>query len=219
MKGIWIAEVGINHHGDIEKAKRMASKALDAGATYVKFQYYNPVQVLGRNHPDLQYAQQCYFTRLQHEDIKHYCDSIGAKYLVSVFNVGDIGWADKLCSAHKIASRMNKNAEFIAKIEHCKKPTFMSVQPESGVRIPDRFKLMWCIREYPSVKEDIIKYPYWDIGLSSHCPDPSATEWAFNHGARVIENHVAESREEEGCDISSSLTLAEYTKLIKTCEF
>lgn len=213
---IWIAEIGINHHGNIDKAKRMALKAMECGATYIKFQYYNPERVLGHKHPDLQYAKQCYFSRQQHEELRKF---IGEKYLVSVFNVGDIGWANSLCSAHKIASRMNTNTEFISKIEDTKKPVFMSIQPELGIRIPERFRLMWCIREYPSFKEDVLKYPYnKHFGLSSHCPDPSATLEAVKQGAEVIENHVCESREELGCDISSSLTLDEYQILIKTSE-
>jgi|ERR1051326_5578224 N-acetylneuraminate synthase len=214
-KIISIAEIGVNHHGDIEKAKRMCSKAHDAGATYIKSQYYNPYKVLGKNHPDLNYALQCQFTRQQHEEIARYCRSFGAHYGLAVFSPGDVGWLDGFSVFHKIASRMNQNQEFIAKIDSCKKITFMSIQPELSVRIPERFKLMWCVREYPTVKEDIMKYPYTGFGLSSHCPDPSATLYAVNHGATVIENHLVESREEKGCDVSSSLTFEEYAKLLK----
>lgn len=212
----FIAEIGINHHGDINKAKRMCSKALDCGATYVKSQYYNPYRVLGPKHPELDYALQCQFTRQQHEEIYKYCLSIGAIYGVSVFSPGDVGWVNGFSKYHKIASRMNTNQEFINKIESCKKITFMSIQPEQGVRIPQRFKLLWCIREYPSFKSDIIKYPYnQNFGLSSHCPDPSVTVEAIRMGARVVENHLCESKEESGCDISSSLTFKEYAKMIK----
>lgn len=212
----WIAELGINHHGDFEKAKRMCSKAHDAGATYIKGQYYNPYKVLGRNHPDLNYALQCQFTRQQHEELARYCRSFGATYGLSVFSCGDVGWLDGFSKFHKIASRMNQNQEFIQRIEICKKITFMSVQPEMGVKIPDRFKLLWCVREYPTIKETVINYPYnKQFGLSSHCPDPSATLEAICNGATVVENHLCESREESGCDISSSLTFEEYAKLIR----
>ena len=214
---IWIAELGVNAHGDIEKMKRMCSKAYDAGATYIKGQYYNPYRVLGRQHPDLNYALQCQFTRQQHEEIARYCRSFGAHYGISVFTPYDVGWLDGFVVFHKIASRMNRNAEFIARIDQCKKITFMSIQPDTvDQRIPDRFKLMWCVREYPTFKEDILKYPYnRQYGLSSHCPDSSATFSAINLGAQVIENHLCESREEKGCDISSSLTFEEYKDLIR----
>ena len=215
----FLAEIGINHHGDFEKAKRMCSKAVDAGATYVKGQYYNPHKVLGPTHPELQYAIQCQFSRQQHEQLAQYCRTLGSHYGVSVFSPYDIGWLDGFSVFHKIASRMNQNAEFIQKIEKCKKITFISVQPEHGIRIPDRFKMMWCIREYPSFKSDILDYPYNNnFGLSSHCPDPSATLEAIKIGARVVENHLVESRDEEGCDVSSSLTFEEYKKMIREAE-
>ncbi len=212
----FIAEIGVNHGGDFDKAQRMCRAAHKAGATYIKGQFYNPYQVLGRSHPDLNYALQCQFTRQQHELLAEYCTNLGTPYFVSVFNVGDIGWADRFCPVHKVASRMNLNQEFIAKIEQTKKPVFMSIQPEMGIRIPERFKLMWCLREYPSTKEQVLDYPYTrKLGLSSHCPDASATLEAIKRGALVIENHVCESRAEPGCDISSSLTLEEYAELIK----
>lgn len=218
-KIIYIAELGINHHGDIEKAKRMCSKAHDAGATYIKSQFYNPYKVLGKNHPELNYALQCQFTRQQHEEIARYCRSLGAHYGVAVFTPYDVGWLDGFSVFHKIASRMNQNQEFIQRIEKCKKITFMSIQPDLGVRIPERFKLMWCIREYPTMKEDILKYPYNNnFGLSSHCPDPSATLEAIKMGATVVENHLVESREEKGCDVSSSITFDEYAKMIREAE-
>lgn len=214
---IFIAELGINAHGDIEKMKRMCEKAHRAGASYIKGQYYNPRKVLGLNHPHLQYALQCQFSRSQHEEISRYCRSLSAHYFVSVFDVGDVSWVDRFSPVLKIASRMNKNQEFISKIDDCKKMTFMSIQPEQGIRIPDRFKLMWCVRDYPTRKEIILEYPYSkDFGLSSHCPDWTATLEAIKHGATVVENHLCESREEEGCDISSSLTFEEYESLIST---
>lgn len=216
MKITFIAELGINAHGDLEKMKRMCAKAHEAGATYIKGQYYNPFKVLGAKHPELNYALKCQFTRQQHEELYRYCESLGAIYGVSIFTPGDIGWVNGFSKFHKIASRMNQNQEFIAQIEACKKPTFMSIQPDQGIRIPQRFKLMWCIREYPSFKSDILKYPYnQHLGLSSHCPDSSATVEAIKLGAIVVENHLCESKDEDGCDISSSLTFQDYAKLIK----
>lgn len=213
----FIAELGLNAHGDFEKMRRMAHKALEAGATHIKGQFYNPYRVLGKDHPALNYALQCQFTRQQHEQLAKEFPN----YFVSVFNVGDIGWADSFCKVHKVASRMNRNQEFIAKLEACKKPTLMSVQPEcQGIRIPDRFKLMWCVREYPTPLEEIKKYTYnKNFGLSSHCPSPEALKYALSKGAEVIEAHVCESREEEGCDISSSLTFEEFQNAISTGKF
>lgn len=210
-----IAELGINAHGDFDKMKRMCLKAHNAGADYIKGQFYNPYRVLGKEHPDLNYALKCQFTRQQHEELAEYCQELGTPYFVSVFDVGDIGWADRFCEVHKVASRMNRNAEFISRIDRCKKPTFMSIQPSLGIRIPARFKLMWCLREYPSTKEQILDYPYTaKLGLSSHCPDWTAALVAVKRGAVSIEQHICESRNEPGCDISSSITFEELKNLV-----
>lgn len=210
----WIAEIGVNHLGQYNKALSMVKKAKHAGATAVKFQKYNPVEVLGRNHPDLKEAYQLSWKELT--DLSEYSHSLGLKFGCSVFNINDIPIVDRISDFHKIAGRMNRNTEFIAKIESCKKETVMSVQPDMGIRIPERFKLMWCVREYPTSKEEILKYPYSkSFGLSSHCPDWTASLFAVQHGATVIENHVKEFENDEGCDMSSSLSFEDYTKLIR----
>lgn len=218
MKVFSICEIGVNHLGSYEKAVRMIHKAKEAGASAVKLQKYNPVKVLGKNHPSLNDAHQLFWEELK--GLRNEAHKLGLQYSISVFDCNDIPIATSLVDFHKIASRMNQNPEFIARIEAVKIPVFMSVQPETQLRY-DRFKLMWCIREYPSLKEDVLKYPYEYIGLSSHCPDWLATLEAVKLGATVIENHVKEDDKDSGCDMSSSLNFNDYAKLlakIKTLE-
>lgn len=218
-KTIWIGEIGINHHGNMDKAFRMIEKAKECGATFAKFQFYQPSEVLGSKHPAIAYANQCYFSQAQHETLKRRCEDVGIDYLVSVFNLRDVEWAAGLCKAMKIATRMNKRQDFIRAVANTKLPVFMSVQPELTIKkeYSKRFNLLWCVAQYPATKEDVMGYPYKGFGLSSHCPDPSATLDAWNNGARVIENHLCESRDEMGCDIPSSLTFDEYKILINAC--
>lgn len=195
-----------------EKALRMIYEAKECGATAVKFQKYNPIELLGKSSPYLKDAHQ--FSWQELTDLSEAAHQWGLLFGCSVFNVNDIPIADRIVDFHKIATRMNRRADFIARIDQCKKPTYMSVQPNVDQHIPDRFKLLWCIAEYPSLKEDILKYPYQNIGLSSHCPDWTATYEAVKLGARVIENHVCLSKEDQGCDISSSLDFAAYKALL-----
>lgn len=212
---IFIAEVGINHHGDFNKALHMIERAKWAGATYVKSQYYDPEKVLGVNHEAYEYAKKCQFTKAQHEALRRYADELSIPYFVSVFDVRDVAWASQF-GLMKIATRMNRNQEFISKVEACKLPTFMSVQPTTPVRnyYTRRFKLLWCIPKYPSSKEEVSQYPYKGFGLSSHCPDYTASLEAIKQSAEVVENHVCVSKDEVGCDIQSSITFNEYKYLI-----
>lgn len=219
LKPIWLCEIGINHHGSIDKALRMIDKAKECGADYAKFQFYQPSEVLGTKHPAFAYANQCYFSRYQHEALKQHCDDIGIKYLVSVFNTRDVEWAAGLCKAMKVATRMNKRQDFLRAVERTKLPVFMSVQPELTIRkeYSARFNLLWCVPEYPTLKQKVMSFPYNGFGLSSHCPDPAASFEAYKLGCRVFENHLVEAKDELGCDVSSSITFDEYKVLIKQC--
>lgn len=218
-KCVFLAEIGVNHHGSMDKAFRMIEKAKACGADYAKFQYYQPTKTLGADNPDLAYAKSCYLSQSQHETLKRYCDSVGISYLVSVFDIKDVAWAASLCTAMKIATRMNKRQDFIRAIDNTKLPVFMSVQPELTIRreYQKRFELLWCVPHYPTPKSEIVVYPYRGFGLSSHCPDPSASFEAWQKGARIIENHLCEDRNELGCDIPASITFEEYKKLINDC--
>ncbi|WP_207548533.1 N-acetylneuraminate synthase family protein, partial [Mycobacteroides chelonae] len=59
-------------------------------------------------------------------------------------------------------------------------------------------------------------HTYSGFGISSHCPDYTATLEAVKKGARVIENHVKESKDDVGCDMESSLTFEEYKILLES---
>lgn len=217
-KTIFIAELGINAHGNPEKMLRMILKAVNSGATLIKGQYYDPVKVLGRRHPEFAYATQCQFSQPQHETFAKYAESIGGKYFVSVFNIADVQWASQF-GFMKVATRMNKRQDFIRAVEKTKLPVFMSVQPELCVKkeYSKRFNLLWCVAKYPTPKEEVLSYPYHGFGLSSHCPDPSASLEAWQKGARVLENHLCESKGELGCDIPASIDFEDYKALIKAC--
>jgi N,N'-diacetyllegionaminate synthase len=217
MKPVFIAEIGINHGGSMSKAARMITMAKEAGADIAKFQFYSPIDVLGLDHPALDEAIECQFKRDEHERLKDHCDRLNIEYCVSIFDTRDILWADSLVKRHKIATRMNLNLEFLAHIERTKKPVIMSIQPETTLRscYRDRFYFMWCPPGYPSDKKVTLTYPFsYKYGLSSHCSDYTASVEAAKKGARIFENHVKESDNDKGCDMSSSINFSDYAKMI-----
>ena len=204
-----IAEIGINHDGVFDKALKMIQAAYAAGADIAKFQYYNPLKLLGKDSPYLEYATQCQFTKKQLERLKAYCDEVGLEFLVSVFDVKDIPWANKLCKRHKVASRMNKDKKFLKALLKTKKQVIMSTQDVSPKAI-NGVTYMHCVTEYPTVVNKLLDIPYSKIlGISSHCSNLAPTIRAINLGAQVIEHHVCFSRQETGCDKTSSITFSE----------
>ena len=208
-----IAELGINHNGDFNRALMMITAAKAAGVRIVKFQHYNALELLGKDSPYLAYASKCQFTKQQHEDLKQFCDNVGMEYLVSVFTIADIPWADSLCKRHKVASRMNQNKEFIGALIATGKEVIVSTQNVVPTIIPG-VRYMYCITKYPTLPRDLEHAPCnKDLGLSSHCPDIQPTLGAIAQGANLVEHHVTLDRNDEGCDHSSSITFQELQTL------
>jgi sialic acid synthase SpsE len=208
-----IGELGINHNGDYSKALGMVLAAQDAGIKIVKFQHYDPVKLLGLSSPYLAYATRCQFSKTQHEDLAAYCASIGMEYLVSVFDIADIPWADGLCKRHKVASRMNRDQAFVSALIKTDKPVIISTQNVDPVRLYGA-DYMYCITEYPTKIERLTFLPCSArLGLSSHCPSIAPSLRAVAQGARLIEHHVTFSRDDVGCDHSSSITFDELKQL------
>jgi N,N'-diacetyllegionaminate synthase len=193
MKPFIIAEAGINHNGLLTDAYRLIDAAKDSGADVVKFQYYDPVKLLGKDSPYLGYATQCMFTRSEQEHLKRRCELAGIAYAISVFDKADVKWAAELSSFMKIASRMNTDAEFIQEVVKTGKPVIMSLQKETKHPVPVHIDLrfMWCVTKYPAQALDYMSFPYSDFyGISSHVPSTDISVYAARHGARVFENHL-----------------------------
>ena len=208
-----ICELGLNHDGDFYKAVGMIDMAAEAGIKTVKFQKYDPIKLLGPLSPYLAYATQCQFSYKQLEGLKQICDGLGLEFLVSVFDLADIPWADSMCERHKVASRMNQNTDFMAALLMTSKPVIVSVQSSTPVTIKN-VQYMFCIPEYPTSLARMDRLPCNEnLGLSSHCPSIAPTLKAIAQGARLIEHHVCIDRNESGCDKTSSITFDELRQL------
>ena len=209
-----IAEIGINHGGDLNKAMLMVDAAKASGVHLVKFQHYDALKLLGKDSPYLEYAAKCQFTKAQHEHLKSYCDVMGMEYMCSVFDIADVPWVDKLVKRHKVASRMNTNVEFMRALIETEKELIVSVQNPATQSPAPHIRLMYCITKYPTPEKELQDLPCnKNMGLSSHCPSIKPSLLAVAQGANLLEHHVTFSREEEGCDMSSSITFEELHQL------
>lgn len=208
-----IGELGINHDGSYEKAVRMLGALKETGVKIAKFQHYDALKLLGPASPYLGYAAKCQFTKAQHEDLKRYCDALGLEFLVSVFDIADIPWADKLCKRHKVASRMNQDKAFIEALLKTGKELIISTQAFNPIPAP-RVSYMYCITEYPTPVVKMQLLPCGPkLGLSSHCPSIEPSLKAISQGANLVEHHVTFSRNDVGCDHTSSITFDELKQL------
>ncbi len=214
-----IAEVGINHNGDHPTALRLVEAAIEAGASVVKGQYYDPIKLLGPDSPYLAYATKCQFTKDEHEHLARVCETLGIPYAVSVFDPADVYWASGFSPFMKVASRMNRNAEFISACLKTGRPVIMSIQKGSFHVLPAverEMSYMWCAMKYPATRLDYSEFPYSSYyGISSHCPDWTLSVEAARQGARIFENHLTLNRMGEGCDHTSSLEPHELKMMVQ----
>ena len=112
-----IAEIGWNHMGDMDLAKKMIVAAHKAGADFAKFQTWSvknlkpgPWDIDGR----LEIYKKAELTKEKHNLLKNYCDEIGIGFLTSVFNVNDVGWLSELNrEIIKVPSHEIYNKEYI----------------------------------------------------------------------------------------------------------
>lgn len=224
-----IAELGINHGGSMDTAKKMIERAKWANADIAKFQFYDPLRVLGKDSPHLAEAKKCQFTWKQHLELKAHCEKVGIEWMVSLFHPEHVPLAEEAgMKRYKIASRAALDTKLRFDIAQTGKPVILSsgLLPEDQKQyLPAIFKnnpltVLYCVAEYPTEKERLhfedmlsLKTISQNIGFSSHCPDISAAVDAVRHGATVIEQHVVLDKRQAGCDVSSSITFEDLKRL------
>lgn len=227
-----IAEAGINHQGDMELAKQMIVLSRMAGADVWKTQWYDPLEILGRDNPNIEEAKKAQFTPEQHKELKEYCDWAGIEWAVSVFHPEHVAVIEAIGQKfYKVASRAALNERLLLEIAKTGKPVVLSTGllgeglKQKLCRIRNIFRnniltLLYCVCDYPTRFKDILLgrmimlNGFSDaVGFSSHCPNITPSLAAVAYGAEVIENHVVVDKLQVGCDVSSSITFEQLTDM------
>ena len=213
-KTLIISEIGVNHSGSMATAYKQIELSKGAGCDIAKFQYYEAEKLLGKKHPAFAYAKSCHLTKPELESLKTYCDTIGIEFLVSVFDIQDLAWAITLCKRIKVATRMNNNRAFLAECRKLGKPLLISTEAPYSTCKDDEI-YMYCVPKYPTELKDI-NLPFLATceGFSTHCPDISPALYAVSRNCKVVEAHTTISRDQEGCDQSSSWTYEEMKQFV-----
>lgn len=228
-----IAEIGINHNGDMDLAKRMIWLSKVAGADVAKFQIYDPVRVLDPDHPALQgYWDAILKTELTKKQVvmlKKECDKHEIEFLASVFRPEVVGWTEEIgMRRYKIASRSVYDDELAKAIAATRKPVIFSCGHCVYNKAPAisllrqyvfDFKIsrLYCISKYPTLLTEL--YLSHNIfkddfdGFSDHTIGTTASIVAMSLGAKIIEKHVTVDRKMHGPDHKCSITFQELTHL------
>ena len=238
-----IAEIGNNHNGSVELAKKLVDASIEAGADCVKFQLRNRealyrVRANGSVAEDLgvEYIQDLLnkvdLSVAQHREIREYCREKGATYMCTPWDEPSV---DVLATfdvpALKIASADLCNPFLIRKAASLGRPlilsTGMSYEHEiiraigllQELKVP--FALLHCNSAYPAPDADIqLRYLtrlmqlHDVIGYSGHERGTAITIAAVALGAKIIERHITLDRDMEGPDHLASLEPGEFRSLV-----
>jgi len=238
-----IAEVGINHEGQFDKAIELIDAAAEAGAEIIKFQCHiteeemiptdmTPGDISSEKLWDI--IKRCELTEDEERSAQSYCAERNLIYLSTPFSRAA---ADRLDSmgvpAFKIGSGECNNIPLLQHIAAKGKPMILStgmnelasvVRSVSAIRefnVP--LALMHCTSMYPTPYENVRlgaisqlreAFPELPIGLSDHSLDIWTCLGAVALGATLLEKHFTVSREWPGPDTKLSIEPDELERLL-----
>jgi len=239
-----IAEIGINHEGDINKAKQMIKDAYNSGAECVKFQMHVVEDEMSKEAKEVipgnadesiwEIMERCSLTKEEHIELKEYAEELGMIYLCTPFSRAAADVLEDIdVSAYKIGSGECNNYPLIEHIASFNKPIILSTGMNSiesinrSVEILENYNinysLLHCTSMYPApynkVKLGAIKdlndnFPNAILGLSDHSLGIYTALASIPLGARIIEKHFTSDKSWPGPDVSISIDPKELRELI-----
>ena len=240
-----IAEIGINHNGSIDIAKKLIDVAVDAGADYAKFQkrtiekVYTAEYLLqprespwGKTQRDQKEGLE--LSMEQYVELKDYCEKKGIDMMVSCWDTDSQIAISKLkLKANKIASPMIACKNLLNKVAQEMKYTYISTGMSCEAMIEDAvnifrekgcpFELMHCVSTYPLKPENAnlkrmatLKRKFMcDVGYSGHEVGLTISLIAVSLGATSLERHITLDRSMYGSDQSASIEAHGLKKLVR----
>ena len=232
-----IAEIGINHNGDIKIAKQLIKNAKDCKFDAVKFQkrtinlvYDNKTLDTPRESPwgtttkDQKLGLE--FEKPEYDEIDEYCKELNIDWFASAWDVKSLEFLDNYnLKYHKIASAMIVDNNFLSQVAKRQKHTFISTgmstkdDVDNAVKIFKQhdcsFELMHCVSTYPMRTKDAnlntinqLKKEYQcNIGYSGHENGVLVSVVAVILGISSLERHITLDRTMYGSDQAASLEL------------
>jgi N-acetylneuraminate synthase len=174
-----VAEIGCNHRGEVDTARRLIDAAAFCGASYAKFQKRTPRELLTKEQYDAPYVNPNSYGRTYgehrerlelpiavHADLQRYCRDRGIGYATSVWDVTSAREVATLrCSYVKVPSACNNHADLLKCLrDECDSDVHVSLgmtSPEEEQRLvegfrscPKRLVLYACTSGYPISMED-----------------------------------------------------------------
>lgn len=229
-----IAEIGINHNGDLDIAKKLITCAKDAGFHVVKFQKRVPELCVPVSKRDelrvtpwgkisyFSYKEKIEFSKEDYDEIDAFCNELGIAWAASAWDVESVRFlAEYNCPFIKIPSDKARDLPFITEVAKTGNNVIISCGGASTDDIGKAFEvldkrktmLLQCTSEYPTptnrlnlrAMKSLEKQFGVNVGLSSHHTSPNLAALAAAYGARAIEVHITLDRAMWGTDQAMSI--------------
>jgi N-acetylneuraminate synthase len=240
-----IAEIGINHNGDLDIAKQMIDAAVHAGADAVKFQKRTPEvctpleqQKQMRETPwgyitYLDYRYKVEFNEGQYCEIDDYCREKGIAWLASVWDEPSVDFLKRFeTPAYKIPSASLTDHNLIRYVRAAGKPLILSTGMSTMEQIhravdvagDDNLVIMHCTSTYPCEPDELnlkmvqtlrSEFPNVPIGYSGHEVGLVPSAIAVAFGACMVERHLTLDRAMWGSDQAASVEPGGFERLVK----
>ena len=236
-----IAEIGINHNGDLNLAKELIFGAYEAGADAVKFQKRTINQVYSQEELDKprqspwgttnrEQKLGLEFNIEQYKELQSLAKDLKLDFIVSCWDEESVDLVEEHLDVdyHKVASALATDKNFLLKLNNTQRPVILS----TGMCTEEYIDLamqtlqnveyvLACTSTYPTNPEEVNlkhittlknKYPNCKVGFSNHCSGHDACIGAAALSAECIEFHITKDRTMYGSDQSASIE--DYKKLI-----
>lgn len=230
-----LAEIGLNHNGDMTLASEMVAAAAEAGVHGVKFQSYFTDEFLCKS---IQGAydifKSCELTPEQFATLKVQAESLGLQFISTPLTYSYVKILNEMdVPAFKIASCDMTYYDLIEAVVACAKPVIISTGMSRMMEIRELMSqdflqnypiiLLHCISNYPPRLEDMhlnsilsFKEEFQVVmGLSDHSMGTAVGVGATALGAQFIEKHFTIDRNLEGPDQKMSMLPDEMKKLVR----
>ena len=239
-----IAEIGINHNGDIEIAKQLMDVAVETGCDAVKFQKRTPEICVPEEQKSIpretpwgtmtyfDYKRRIEFEQKEFEQIDAYAKKIGIDWFASPWDVPSVDFLEGFkVPCQKIASACLTDSELLSSINKTKTTTILSTGMSSMQEIDKAVSLLndvplaiaQATSTYPAEASELNlraiqtfaeKYKV-PVGYSGHERGLQVTIAAVALGATFIERHITLDRSMWGTDHSASLEPEGLKKLVR----
>lgn len=239
-----IGEIGLNHNGDVEIAKKLIDVSADAGAQAVKFQKRTPeiatpehMKAVPRETPwgtmsYLDYRYRVEFEKEQYTEIAAYSKSKGLDWFASPWDEPSVEFLEEMgVTTHKVASASVTDLGMLRALKATGKPIILSTgmstieQIDTAVEIlgTDNLVILHATSTYPLPPEEAnllmihtLKERYdVPVGYSGHEPGLQISIAAVALGAQAVERHITLDRAMWGSDHGASLEPKGFISLVR----